>query len=146
MRNLVYVACTVFAVSTCCAATGTETQKVSAAKSHVARAEAKGKEVQETVKNKEAQEIGKVKTVRDADKGKAGKEVVNVQEKKLARNTPIDLNSASKKELINLPGIGEVLAERIIKARPFKSVDDIKKVDGIGLERYSEIKELVVVK
>jgi len=80
----------------------------------VTRTEAKSKEVQQTVKAKEVQEIDKGKAVRGTDKGIAGEGIVKGQEKKVARTAPVDLNSASKQELINLPGIGVVLAEKSI--------------------------------
>ena len=47
----------------------------------------------------------------------------------------ININKASKKELMQLPGIGEVKADAIIKARKkgkFKSADDLLGVKGIG--------------
>ena len=48
----------------------------------------------------------------------------------------ININKASKEELMTLPGIGEVKADAIIKARAggnFKSLDDVmSNVDGIG--------------
>jgi len=48
----------------------------------------------------------------------------------------IDVNKASKEELMSINGIGEKKAEAIIKYRKkhgtFKSVDDLKNVNGIG--------------
>src|SRR5437667_642932 len=48
----------------------------------------------------------------------------------------IDINSATEKELKMIPGIGPVMAVRIIAARPFRSADDLKKVNGIGDKNY----------
>ena len=49
---------------------------------------------------------------------------------------PLDLNHATAQELTTLPGIGEVLAQRIVDYRnangPFASVDDLLEVNGIG--------------
>jgi competence protein ComEA len=42
--------------------------------------------------------------------------------------------------LEDLPGIGPVLAGRIIAARPFKSADDLRKVKGIGDKRYEKLR------
>lgn len=47
-------------------------------------------------------------------------------------NQPVNLNSASLEELQTLPGVGEVLAQRIVEARPFSSLEDVKRVSGIG--------------
>jgi competence protein ComEA len=61
----------------------------------------------------------------------------------------IELNSATAAELNSLPGIGEVLAEKIIAERelsPFKKVSDLKKVEGIGEKKYRQLKDLVVVR
>jgi comEA protein len=47
----------------------------------------------------------------------------------------VDINTASADELAALPGIGEAKAKAIVDyraAEPFKSVDDLKKVKGIG--------------
>src|SRR5206468_6501697 len=52
----------------------------------------------------------------------------------------LDINTATEKELRLIPGIGPVLAARIIAARPFRSADDLKKVNGIGDKKYAEIR------
>lgn len=53
------------------------------------------------------------------------------------------LNSASKAELTTLPGIGEATAEKIISARPFNDVSELKNVSGIGEAKFAAIKDLV---
>ncbi len=59
----------------------------------------------------------------------------------------IDINSASREQLECLPGIGPVLAERIIarreKVNGFSSLDDLLAVRGIGQERLDRIRPLV---
>jgi len=53
----------------------------------------------------------------------------------------LDVNTASLSELQNIPGIGLVVAQRIIEARPFKSADDLQRVKGIGAgKRYEKIR------
>jgi competence protein ComEA len=51
-----------------------------------------------------------------------------------------DINTATEKELRLIPGIGPVMARRIIDARPFRSADDLKKVNGIGDKKYVRIR------
>ena len=51
-----------------------------------------------------------------------------------------DINTATEKELRLIPGIGPVMAARIIAGRPFRSADDLKKVNGIGDKKYAEIR------
>jgi len=57
----------------------------------------------------------------------------------------IDVNSASQSELESLPGIGEVYAERIIEGRPYRSVNDLKRVKGIGAKTLDKFRDLVTV-
>lgn len=61
----------------------------------------------------------------------------------------ININTATAEELDTLPGIGPAYAERIIRHReefgPFKKIEDIKKVRGIGDAAFEEIKDLITV-
>ena len=52
----------------------------------------------------------------------------------------IDINTATENELKMIPGIGPVIAARIIAARPFRSADDLKKVNGIGDKKYARVR------
>jgi competence protein ComEA len=62
---------------------------------------------------------------------------------------PVNLNTATLAELDGLPGVGPVLAQRILDARTaqggFGAVTDLRKVDGIGDARYEQLKDLVTV-
>lgn len=73
----------------------------------------------------------------------------STQVSKSESNGKININTASISELESLPGIGRVLAERIVSFRetngPFKSIEDIKKVSGIGDKRFEAIKDLIFV-
>ncbi len=61
----------------------------------------------------------------------------------------ININTASREELETLPGIGEVLSQRIIDYRRtngyFKSIEEIKEVSGIGEKKFEAIKDLITV-
>ncbi|WP_344974665.1 ComEA family DNA-binding protein [Salinactinospora qingdaonensis] len=65
------------------------------------------------------------------------------------RRGPLDLNVATLHQLDELPGVGPVLAGRILDFRAanggFASVEQLRDVDGIGERRYAELSELVVV-
>ncbi|SET40530.1 helix-hairpin-helix domain-containing protein [Geodermatophilus poikilotrophus] len=61
----------------------------------------------------------------------------------------VDLNAATAADLDALPGIGPVLAQRIVEHRersgPFRSVEQLDDVPGIGPTTYAELAELVTV-
>lgn len=58
----------------------------------------------------------------------------------------IDLNTASRDELLTLNGVGPATADAIIAARPFSKVEELKDVPGIGDVRWGEIRRDVTVK
>ncbi len=61
----------------------------------------------------------------------------------------VDLNTATADQLDALPGIGPVLAERILDYRtahgPFRSVDQLREVSGIGEAKYQTLRDAVTV-
>ena len=56
----------------------------------------------------------------------------------------VDINTATEKQLSSLPGIGPQMAKRIIEARPFKSIQELKRVKGIGDKKFERLKSHVV--
>lgn len=62
-------------------------------------------------------------------------------------DTRVNINTATQKELETLPGIGPTKAQDIINYRtqngPFKSIEDIVKVKGIGEKTFESIKNLI---
>lgn len=68
--------------------------------------------------------------------------------KKPPPEQPVDLNRATEEELRRLPGIGPVLAGRIMEARraeAFRRVDDLRRVRGIGAKTLEKLRPHVTV-
>ena len=65
--------------------------------------------------------------------------------KKASGKKRVNLNEASQDELAALHGVGPVLAERIVAARPFGAVTDLTKVSGIGKAKLEELKGSVTL-
>lgn len=66
-----------------------------------------------------------------------------------AASQKININTASLTELQKLPRIGNSVAQRIIDFRkkngPFKKIEEIMKVKGIGEKTFEQIKDLITV-
>ena len=59
---------------------------------------------------------------------------------------PMDINSASEKELATLKGIGEARAKAIVKGRPYKGKDDLVQKKIIPESVYADIKDQIIAK
>ncbi|MFJ9667598.1 helix-hairpin-helix domain-containing protein [Streptomyces sp. NPDC101219] len=61
--------------------------------------------------------------------------------------TPVSLNTATADQLDTLPGVGPVLAQHIIDYRTrhggFRSIDELREVNGIGDRRFADLRDLV---
>ncbi|MGP4027735.1 helix-hairpin-helix domain-containing protein [Actinomadura sp. 3N407] len=66
-----------------------------------------------------------------------------------APGAPLNLNTATPDQLDDLPGVGPVLAGRIVDYRTqhggFRSIEQLQDVSGIGARRYADLKPLVRV-
>lgn len=70
----------------------------------------------------------------------------NSRQPKNADSHLLDLNSATKAELIRLPGIGEVYAQRIIDHRPYRQKDELVQRDIIPASVYAQISDQIIAK
>jgi competence protein ComEA len=77
-----------------------------------------------------------------ASKADTGKSVEQVAEK-------ININKATVAQLMELKGIGESYAKRIVEYRekngPFKKIEDVMQVQGIGTKTFESIKDKITV-
>ena len=67
-----------------------------------------------------------------------------------SKTSQININTATIEELDTLPGVGEATANKIVNHRSengeFKSIEEIKNVNGIGDKKFEEIKNLICIK
>ena len=74
-------------------------------------------------------------------------EGINTTSKK---DSKVNINIANKEKLATLPGIGEGTAEKIIEYRSktgkFKTIDEKKKIPGIGESKFKSLKDKITIK
>lgn len=74
---------------------------------------------------------------------------ISESSKNINNDEKININTATQTELETLPGIGPSTALRIIEYRKengkFNSIEDIKKISGIGDRKFSQIKDLIKI-
>lgn len=57
----------------------------------------------------------------------------------------VNLNTATERELRLIPGVGGALANRIVKNRPYESVWDLMKIEGMGKKRIETLEQYLVI-
>jgi len=60
-------------------------------------------------------------------------------------NQKISLNSAPRDVVMQLPGIGESIANRIIEGRPYKSIGSLVEINGIGIKKMKQIRPFLIL-
>ena len=65
---------------------------------------------------------------------------------KTAAAPRVDLNSASKEDLMKLPGVGDAIADKIIAARPFKTRAELRSKNLVNGAAYAKLRGLVTAK
>ncbi|WP_018591510.1 helix-hairpin-helix domain-containing protein [Terrisporobacter glycolicus] len=74
----------------------------------------------------------------------------NINQDESSKASQININIATIEELDTLPGVGEATANKIVNHRSekgdFKSVEEIKNVNGIGDKKFEDMKDLICVK
>ncbi len=73
------------------------------------------------------------------------KEVQNQLKKAGTRHQVYDLNTATQENFESIPGIGSVTASRIISGRPYKTLEDLLKVKGMGKKKLKKIRSFFVI-
>ena len=73
----------------------------------------------------------------------------NTNQNEALKTSQININTATIEELDKLPGVGEATANKIVSHRndngEFKSIEEIKNVNGIGDRKFEAMKELICV-
>ena len=91
-------------------------------------------------------EPAKAEAAKAADAKKAEPAKADAKKAEPAKKEPMDINSASEKDLATLKGIGPVHAKAIVKGRPYKGKDDLVTKKIVTQKVYDEIKDQIIAK
>ena len=69
----------------------------------------------------------------------------NLTESDWSNITTIDINNCDEKLLLQLPGVGLKIADRIVSGRPFDYIDDLREIKGIGANLFDKLHDLCIV-
>ena len=69
----------------------------------------------------------------------------NLTESDWSNITTIDINNCDEQLLLQLPGVGPKIADRIVSGRPFNYIDDLREIKGIGANLFDKLHDLCIV-
>ena len=81
-----------------------------------------------------------------ADTKKADAAKADAAKADARKSEPMDINTASEKELASLSGIGDVRAKAIVKGRPYKGKNDLVDKKIVPQKVYDDIKDKIIAK
>ena len=92
----------------------------------------------------DAKEIARLRVEQQAEM-QTDKDLIKFSAGKHAADGSVDLNTASARELQSVSGIGPVLATKIMAGRPYKNIDDLLRISGVGQKLLDRIRPALTV-